>query len=105
MPEIRTVIVGTKHRGADAIAAVAKLSRGDTVTLRREPANAFDPNAVACYAGDVHLGYVPKNSYGPVVEALDANLLVNAEIADAALMATPSEIAPGGLPRILVRWE
>lgn len=52
-------IVGTNFRpGADEI--VRGISTGDKLRLVREPTNAYDPNAIAVYYGEYHIGYIPK---------------------------------------------
>jgi len=38
----------------------AALVPGDLLTLKREPENKFDPNAIAVYKGALHIGYVPS---------------------------------------------
>ena len=104
MPETRIVIVGTKHRGAEAMAALGALAKGAPVVLRREPDNQYDPGAVACYAGAVHIGYLPRAQYGEIQAAMDAGLAVAAELTAEAIIDNQS-IAPGGAPRLTVRWE
>jgi hypothetical protein len=39
----------------------AQVARGDRLTLKLEPTNQFDPNAIAVYKGDVQIGYVPRS--------------------------------------------
>jgi len=55
-----TKIVGNKFRGIDAKIAITKLNVGEELTYEREPANKYDPNAVAVYNSEaIMLGYVP----------------------------------------------
>lgn len=102
MPEIRVVIVGTKHKGTEALDALGALTKGAPVSLRREPENPADSGAVACYIGDIHCGYVPRAQYSSIRDALDAALTVTAEL-------TTEAIVDGGevkaAPRITARWE
>ena len=101
--ETRIVIVGTRHRGAEAMAALAALTRGTPIALRREPDNAYDPGAVACYAGDMHLGYLPRAQYGSIRDALDAGRAVEATLTSEAIIDN-GDIVPGGAPRLTVSW-
>jgi len=47
----------TYHDGLDVI---DQLKLGTVVTLKSEPDNPFDPNAVAIYYEDTMLGYIPR---------------------------------------------
>ena len=47
----------TYHDGLDVI---DQLKLGTTVTLKSEPDNPFDANAVAIYYEDTMLGYIPR---------------------------------------------
>lgn len=98
---VRTVIVGTKHRGRDAITAVAGLREGDVIVLKREPENDKDSNAVTCHFRGVHLGFVPMRQNGEIAAALDAGATLTAVVAEAAITIM------GGIreaPRIVVTW-
>ena len=64
----------------DGLEVIDQLTLGAMVTLKSEPENPNDPDAVAVYFGGTKLGYVPraKNSelsqllyfgYGDIVEA------------------------------------
>jgi hypothetical protein len=67
---IRTQIVGSKHH-PDAISALRALGRGDTVILRREPDNRYDPNSSnqeIAAAMDAGIQPAAKLSTGAVVE-------------------------------------
>jgi hypothetical protein len=57
---MKTTVVGTKYRGPEAIAALARLRPGDQLRLVREPSNPHDPDAVAVYSGTMHIGYIPR---------------------------------------------
>jgi hypothetical protein len=70
MPELKTAIVGTRFRGPEAINALRLIRKGDAIELRAEPDNQHDPNAVACYAGDCHIGYVPPGSNKALATAM-----------------------------------
>jgi len=46
----------------DGLDVMEELKLGTLVTLKSEPENPYDPNAVSIYFSDTKLGYVPKNS-------------------------------------------
>lgn len=105
--EIRSVIVASAHLpgGEDA---VARLREGDMIELRREPKNKVDPNAIACYDGDKHVGYIPRRgpAQGAILAALDQGLQVTAEVTERALVSgLPPRVRVAEAPRISVRWE
>ena len=80
MPELKTAIVGTKFRGADAVKALANATRGARITLKAEPDNEHDPNATACYLGDCHIGYIPRGQNEVLSTALRSGKTCDAEI-------------------------
>jgi hypothetical protein len=49
----------------DGLDVIGELRLGTPVTLKSEPENPHDPDAVAIYYGEAKLGYVPqtKNSF------------------------------------------
>jgi hypothetical protein len=67
---MKTTIVGTKYRGPEAIAALARLRPGDRLRLVREPGNEHDPDAVAVYSGTMHLGYIPRGPNRDVADRI-----------------------------------
>lgn len=71
MTTIETVIVGTAAKGAQARETLSRLGTGEEVTLRREPLNRYDDNAVACYVAGVHCGFIPRVANPPLARALD----------------------------------
>lgn len=58
---MRTIyrITGQRHKGQQAVAAIAAAKVGDAVTLEREPGNQYDAFAVKVVIGGVHVGYIP----------------------------------------------
>jgi hypothetical protein len=69
MALMRTYIAGVNHRPG-AKERLAQILPGETLTLAREPDNAYDKNAVAVYDGDKHLGYVPAVDAPAIAKAL-----------------------------------
>ena len=48
-----------------------RLSPGDPLTLVREPANPYDPNAIALYRQDRKLGYIPRKDNAVIANLMD----------------------------------
>ena len=46
----------------DGLAAMGKMHEGDELDMFYEPKNAYDHNAISLYAGNLKLGYVPRES-------------------------------------------
>jgi hypothetical protein len=44
----------------DGLDVIDELQLGTSVTLKAEPENPHDPDAIAVYFGDTKLGYVPQ---------------------------------------------
>jgi hypothetical protein len=53
-------IAGVQFRPQSSQNLIKELEEGDELTLKLEPTNQYDPNAVMIVSGDEHLGYVPK---------------------------------------------
>ena len=51
-------IAGTRYHSAAFEAA--KVTKGDTIELKAEPANPHDPNAIKVLKDGHHIGYVPR---------------------------------------------
>lgn len=51
---------------------VAALQTGAALTLRREPTNRFDPNAVQVCLDGKPIGYIPKSKNKELAARLDA---------------------------------
>ena len=71
--ERRCVIIGTraKWRGQEAVDVAARLAPGDEVTLRRDPENGHDPNAIEVHFAGVFLGFIPAivaRDIAPVID-------------------------------------
>lgn len=74
-------LVGLKHHNPKR---AAELQNGEIVTLRREPENKFDKNAIAVYAQDgtgsepedVKIGYVKATEAATLAIKLDATEVV-----------------------------
>lgn len=74
MPQLQTVIVGAQWvADGDAILATSKLVGGETITLKRDPTNPEDTNAVQCWVGGQHIGFIPARQNPDIARALDAD--------------------------------
>jgi HIRAN domain len=92
-----TAIVGTKFRGTTALAALAALRKGTRLTIKREPNNPADQNAVAVFLGDQHLGYVPRADNVELAQTfigLRASALIVEVIAEAIIDGGEIKFAP-----------
>jgi len=55
-PLLRCHVAGLQyHDGVDL-----SYRSGEALTLRREPHNRYDANAIAIYRGDLRIGYLPR---------------------------------------------
>jgi len=68
---LETAIVGSKFR-PECFATLAALKPGDALRVVRDLHNSYDRKAVAIYAGEEHLGFVPQKLNGRCAELLDA---------------------------------
>lgn len=83
-------VVGTRHHALARVAAT--LAPGQPLLLLREPANRYDPLAIAVHAeGGERLGYLPRIDARRIVAMMDAGGKLVAEVAD----GSPIEVAPG----------
>lgn len=57
-----------------------RLQAGDALKMVREPDNPYDANAVALYAGDTKLGYIPKKENTTTAMLLDQNAVLAARV-------------------------
>jgi single-stranded-DNA-specific exonuclease len=73
-----TKVVGVSFEGRQDI--VAGLQTGATLTLERQPANQYDPNAVAVFYGTLQLGYIKKEHAVHLAPKLDAGIAYRSHI-------------------------
>ena len=57
----------------EALFVINELKIGDKLTLKAEPKNIHDENAVAIYYKDVKLGYIPRSANYSISVLLNAN--------------------------------
>lgn len=102
MPQQSAAVVGIRHRGPEALAAVRQMKAGDRVRLVREADNPYDGNAVQIWFMAMFIGYVPKVANPSIAAAMDAG------IAPEAVVDMAPIVRGGWLdrePRILVTWQ
>lgn len=74
-------MVGASFRPAEAKDVIRQLTIGDTVQLVADPDNEYDDSAVAIYADGQHIGFVPRDSNGPLFTRLvDDEETIEAEV-------------------------
>lgn len=68
-------VVGIQHRKHDAVSAIkGAASRGEVeISLRREPKNRHDRNAIAVFCEGRHVGYVPAETAEEWAPRMDAD--------------------------------
>jgi hypothetical protein len=71
-------VAGLRHHGGQR--ALAGVSPGDPLTLRREPLNPHDGRAVALYWKGEKLGYLPREDNRVIAGLLDQGAPVDAHI-------------------------
>ena len=62
-------IVGMQFRNADWLHRDAP--KDPAVTLKREPTNKYDANAIQVWADGVHVGYIPKADNSALAASMD----------------------------------
>lgn len=53
---------------------------GEKLQLRREPGNLYDPNAIAIWFKNEHLGYVPRRENKTLAQMMDRGERLEAQI-------------------------
>lgn len=76
---------GQEKKGIEIIPT---LKKGQELKLVPEPENKFDPNAIAVYYENLHLGYIPKETAKSMKYEMERN--------DAMYICKISEITGGG---------
>jgi hypothetical protein len=82
-PKFKIPIAGEGQRNDDGVsrqALIARLKKGQIVTLVRDADNKFDSNAVAVFCRLGQIGYVPREQAKAIAYVLDSGGKVKAEI-------------------------
>ena len=72
---MNSFVAGIKYRD-NYEELLAKLSEGMELQIKPEPNNEFDPDALAVYNDDDHLGYIPKKDIPAVVLNMEGDCAV-----------------------------
>ena len=78
MSKHSTKVAGVQFDGRQS--AIAFCQGGDAVTLRREPENHYDRNAIAVDSAYGNIGFVPKGLAAHLAPRLDSGEVATAEI-------------------------
>lgn len=73
-------IVGVTHD--DRQEKIAFLKSGDVLSLRREPENQFDENAIAVFHGEDHLGYLNRKLAEKLSKQIDNGTKFSCEVSE-----------------------
>ena len=65
-------LVGMQFRPQDAKDHFAKLPNGAPLTLKREPTNQYDANAIQVWSEGFHIGFISSKVNKPLAMAMDA---------------------------------
>ncbi len=77
--EFFSKVVGVTFEGRQDV--IGGLAPGVPLELRREPDNAYDPNAIAVFYGELQIGYLRKQIARRLAENIDGGQRYRAEIA------------------------
>lgn len=82
-------VAGFAHyEGADIL---DKIRDGDSVAIRPEPDNKYDPFAIALFWEGKKLGYVPRVSTALIHRFIKANLKVEGQVEHTVNSSNPNE--------------
>lgn len=76
---MRLRIVGTRHVGTSALKALAELSPGAELLLKRESTNRHDRFAIEVWANETKIGYVAAEDNRDLANDLDRRNEPNAK--------------------------
>lgn len=107
MPQIRCPIVGTQHHGEAALNKLDALPAQTPIVLKRDRNNRFDARAVACYADDQHVGFLPKTHNELPSRLMDSGNKITAVLVERGelVINVKSGKRFDPLPRIVLTWE
>ena len=76
--EFYTKVVGITFEGRQDVAGGVRA--GDALELRRDPGNAFDPNAIGVWIGELQVGFLKREIARRIAEHFDAGERYRAEV-------------------------
>jgi len=86
-PIYKFPIAGVQHHRIKDV--LSKLEEGQWLTLRTEPTNKFDPNAIRIEFKDTMLGYVPKMRSAEISAKLSVGKIVGCKLVYLNKLAKP----------------
>ena len=91
-------LVGMQFRPQEAKDHFAKLPNGAPLTLKREPTNQYDANAIQVWSGDFHIGFISSKVNKPLAMAMDAAVptTIDGQPNECALPSMPAKLAIDG---------
>jgi len=78
--KFHTKIVGISFEGRQGY--ISSLQIGDTLEIKPEPNNVYDPNAIAIFVGDKQLGYLKKELAESLKKELEAGYNYTCVVSD-----------------------
>lgn len=77
---VKLKVVGVTFEGRQEI--IKQLNKNDIITIRREPTNKFDTNAIAVWSEKGQVGYIGKDYASILSPMMDAGTKFEATIAE-----------------------
>lgn len=77
---VKLKVVGVTFEGRQEI--IKQLNKNDVITIRREPSNRFDINAIAVWSEKGQVGYIGKDYATILAPMMDAGTKFEATIAE-----------------------
>lgn len=77
---VKLKVVGVTFEGRQEI--IKQLNKSDIITIRREPTNKFDTNAIAVWSEKGQVGYIGKDYATILAPMMDAGTKFEATIAE-----------------------
>lgn len=77
---VKLKVVGVTFEGRQEI--IKQLNKSDIITIRREPTNRFDTNAIAVWSEKGQVGYIGKDYASILSPMMDAGTKFEATIAE-----------------------
>jgi hypothetical protein len=86
----------------DGLEVIDQLTLGAVVSLKSEPENPHDPDAIAVYFGETKLGYVPRAKSSELSQLLYFGY---GDIVEARINSRNLEAPPEGQFRIVIKLK
>lgn len=97
MSQFNFELAGVKFRREAYLSA--KVANNDVLTLKPEPTNKYDPNAVQVFKGEIHIGYVPRE-----FSSMVADHLAQGNTFEAKVMTVHAHV-PACIVDVTAKWK